>query len=154
MWWQSGNFPTGTGNTTAIDHGIIDGLPMSTPLEPETCPKGWLCGYDKHHPLHPDYIRRPYPEGGATEMACQCLPEMRCRSHRNNRTQQAEVEQQYQQRLQMRLAKEDERKYQFYWYNDFKMLPPEERRDHPTPWDRRWENVFDRLDLAAKEVLY
>ncbi len=34
------------------------------------------------------------------------------------------------------------------------MLPPEERRDNTTPWDRRWENIFDRLDLAAKEVLY
>ena len=128
---------------------------MAAPLEPETCPKGWLCGYDdKHHPLHPDYIRRPYLEGGATEMACRCLPEMRCGSHRNNRNQQAEVEQQHQRKLQARLAKEDEHKYQFYWYNDFKTLPPEERHDHLTPWDRGWENVFDHLDLAAKEVLY
>ncbi len=128
---------------------------LAPPLEPETCAKGWLCGYnDKHHPLHPDYIRRPYPEGGATEMACRCLPEMRCGSHRNNKTQQAEVEQQHQQQLQMRLAKEEEHKYQFYWSNDFRTLPPEERHDHPTPWDRGWENIFDRLDLAAKEVLY
>ncbi len=98
------------------------GLP-ALPLEPETCAKGWLCSYDdKHHPLHPYYIRRPYPEGGATEMTCRCLPEMRCGSHRNNKTQQAEVEQQHQQWLQARLAKEDERKYQFYCYNDFKML--------------------------------
>ncbi len=126
-----------------------------TPLEPETCPKGWLCGYDdKHHPLHPDYIRRPYPEGEVTEMACRCLPEMRCGAHRNNRAQQAEVEQHHQRKLQTQLAKGDERSYQHYWYGDFKMLPPEEGRDHPTPWDRGWEDIFDRMDLAAKEVLY
>ncbi len=149
-------FPPGPGTPLpSTSASSTNWEPMLTPLEPETCPKGWLCGCDdKHHPLHPDYIRRPYPEGGATEMACRCLPEMRCGSHRNNRTQQAEVEQQHQKRLQTRLAKEDERKCQFYWYNDFKTLPPEERRDHPTPWDHGWENIFDRLDLAAKEVLY
>ncbi len=34
------------------------------------------------------------------------------------------------------------------------MLPPDDRRDHLTPWDRGHEHIFDRLDLAAKEVLY
>ncbi len=139
-------FPPGPGtppSTLASSAGLEPMLVQ--PLEPETCSKGWLCGYDdKHHPLHPDYIRRPYPDGSATEMACRCLPELRCGSHCNNRAQQAEVEQQHQQWLQTCLAKEEERKYQFYWYNDFRMLPPEERRDHPMPWDCGWENTFDR----------
>ena len=97
-------FPPGPGtpppSTSASSSGSEPTLAPAPapPLEPETCAKGWLCGYDdKHHPLHPDYIRRPYPEGGMTEMACRCLPEMRCGSHRNNKTQQAEVEQQHQQ---------------------------------------------------------
>ncbi len=34
------------------------------------------------------------------------------------------------------------------------MLPPGDRRDHLMPWDWGWEHIFDRLDLAAKEVLY
>ncbi len=124
-------------------------------LEPETRGKGWLCGYDdKQHPLHQDFIRRSYPEGGATELACRCLPGMQCRSHRNSRVQQAEVEQHHQRRLQTHLAKDDERKYQFFWYNDFKMLPPDERHDHTMPWHQGWDHIFDCLDLAAKEVLY
>ncbi len=152
---SSGAPSTSASSSSGSELTVVSILTLpALPLEPETCTKGWLCGYDdKHHPLHQDYIRRPYPEGGVTEMACRCLPEMSCGSHRNNKAQQAEVEQQHQKRLQPRLPKEGKHKYQFYWYN-FKTLPPEERRDHPTPWDRRWENIFDRLDLAAKEVQY
>ncbi len=79
---------------------------------------------------------------------------MGCGSHRNNRDQQAEVKCLYQKRLQAHLAKDNECKYQFYWWSDFKMLPPDDRCDYPTPWDRGWEHLFDCLDLAAKEVLY
>ncbi len=89
-----------------------------------------------------------------TEALCRCLPRSRCGTHRKNVTQQIEIDHFYQKKVQACLAKEDERTYEFYWWSDFKTLPPDDRRDHPMLWDRGWEHIFDHLDLVAKEVLY
>ncbi len=83
----------------------------------DTCGRGWLCGYDdRQHPLHNDYIRRPYPDD--TE-ACRCLPGMRCGSHCMNRNMQEDCDKAYQCRAEERAAMEEEHKYHFNWWMDF-----------------------------------
>ncbi len=52
------------------------------------------------------------------------------------------------------MAKEDECTYQFYWWADFRSLPPDNRHNPPTLWNHGWEHIFDCLDLVAKVVLY
>ncbi len=56
-----------------------------------------------------------------------------------NRNMQEDCDKAYQHRVEERMTSEEERKYHFYWWMDFKSLPPK------APWERGWENIFSHL---------
>ncbi len=87
LWWDatcggsSETFPPGPG-TLASTLASETALPLQMMQTPDTCCKGWLCGYDNwQHLLHSDYIRRAYLDDTQADGTCRCLLGMRCSSH-------------------------------------------------------------------------
>ncbi len=66
-----------------------------------------------------------------------------------NRNMQEDCNKAYQHKVEERVATE-ECKDHFYWWMDFKSLPPKDQIDYQAPWERGWENIFDCLDQQPK----